>query len=126
MGRPMAGTNEYFAYEPNSRIAFKSTSGPVPFEASYRLEPAAGGTKVTSTIAMRPTGLMGLMEPLTVRSLKKEMSLAFSQPIATFASFALGAVPIGLVLGWIGQPDACDRHPVRKATRSRRARHGKN
>ena len=49
------------------------------------------------------------------------MSLAFSQLIAIFASFALGAVPVGLILGWIGQPDACDRHPVRKAIRSPRA-----
>ncbi|MEO8436837.1 MAG: SRPBCC family protein [Chloroflexota bacterium] len=79
MGRPLAATNEYIAYEPNSWIAFKSTSGPVPFEASYRLESAAEGTKVTSTVVMRPTGLMGLMAPLMARSLDKEMSAAFSQ-----------------------------------------------
>ena len=78
MGRRMAATNQYVAYEPNSFIAFKSTSGPVPFEASYRLEPAARGTKVTGTITMRPTGLMRLMQPLMVRSLKKETSAATS------------------------------------------------
>jgi uncharacterized protein YndB with AHSA1/START domain len=38
MGRRMEATNEYVAYEPGKRIAFKTTTGPVPLEASYLFE----------------------------------------------------------------------------------------
>ena len=95
MGRRMAATNEYVAYEPNSWIAFKSTSGPIPFEASYRLEPAGRGTKVTGTITMRPTGLMRLIQPLMVRSLKKATSLAISQLKIVLEQPAIGSAVVG-------------------------------
>jgi uncharacterized protein YndB with AHSA1/START domain len=76
MGRRMEATNEYVAYEPNNWIAFKSTSGPVPFEASYRLEATEGGTRVTSKIEMRPTGINRLLQPVMKASLKREMDAA--------------------------------------------------
>jgi uncharacterized protein YndB with AHSA1/START domain len=77
MGRKMEASNVYIAYEPGRRITFKTTSGPVPLEASYFFEPAAGGTKLTSRIAMDAKGWVSLAEPLIARSLRREMDAAF-------------------------------------------------
>ena len=76
MGRRMEATNEYVAYEPNKRITFKSTSGPVRFEFSYLFESAAEGTKLTGKMQMQPTGLLRLAEPLIAASLRREMKAA--------------------------------------------------
>jgi uncharacterized membrane protein len=77
MGRKMEASNEYIAYEPGRIITFKTISGPVPLEASYLFEPVAGGTHLTSRIAMNAKGLVSLAEPLIARSLKREMDAAF-------------------------------------------------
>jgi uncharacterized membrane protein len=77
MGRRLEASNEYVAYEPGKLITFKSTSGPVAFEASYLFESVAGGTKVTSRIEMNARGLLSLAEPLIARSLRREMDAAF-------------------------------------------------
>ena len=77
MGRKVEASNEYVAYEPNKRIAFKSTSGPVPFEASYLFESMAAGTKLTSKIEMEAAGFLGLIEPLIAAGLRREMKAAF-------------------------------------------------
>lgn len=76
MGRRMEATNVYTAYEPNKLIAFRSTSGPVPFEASYVLESTATGTKVTGRLVMRPAGLYRLMAPLMAAMLRRETTAA--------------------------------------------------
>lgn len=76
MGRRMEASNEYVAFEPGKLIAFKSTSGPVAFEASYLFESVAGGTKVTSRIEMDAKGLLSLAEPLIARGLRREMDAA--------------------------------------------------
>ncbi len=76
MGRRMEATNEYVAYEPNKRITFKGTSGPVRFEFSYLFESTAEGTKLTGDMQMQPTGLLRLAEPLIGASLRREMKAA--------------------------------------------------
>ena len=73
MGRKIEASNEYVEYEPNTKITFKSTSGPTPFEASYLFESTAEGTKLTSKIEMQPGGFFGLAEPLIAASLRREM-----------------------------------------------------
>lgn len=77
MGRKMEASNEYVAYEPGRVITFKTISGPVPLEASYLFESVAGGTNLTSRIAMDAKGLVSLAEPLIARSLRREMDAAF-------------------------------------------------
>jgi len=77
VGRKMEASNEYVAYEPGKRITFKSTSGPVRFEASYLFESTAGGTRLTSSIEMQAAGLFGLAEPLIAASLRREMRAGF-------------------------------------------------
>ena len=73
----MEADNEYVAYEPNKRIAFRTTSGPVRLEASYLFEPSAAGTRLTSRIEMDASGLVSLAEPLIAAGLKREMKAAF-------------------------------------------------
>jgi uncharacterized protein YndB with AHSA1/START domain len=77
MGRKMAADNEYVAFEPGRRIAFRTTSGPMPLEASYLVEPVAEGARLTSTIEMQASGFISLAEPLIAASLRREMDAAF-------------------------------------------------
>ena len=77
MGRRLDADNEYVAYEPNKRIVFKTTSGPVRLEASYLVEPAAGGTRLTSRLEMDASRFLSLAEPLIAAGLRREMKAAF-------------------------------------------------
>jgi uncharacterized protein YndB with AHSA1/START domain len=77
MGRRMEADNEYVAYEPNKRIAFRTTSGPVRLEASYFFESTVEGTRLTSLIEMDASGFMSLAEPLIAAGLRREMKAAF-------------------------------------------------
>lgn len=79
MGRRLEASNEYIEYEPNKKIAFKSTSGPVGFEAGYLTESSEVGTKLTSWIEMQPKGFAGLAEPLIASSLKREVQSNLSE-----------------------------------------------
>jgi len=79
MGRKMEAANEYIAYEPDKRITFKTTSGPVPLEASYLFESTAAGTKLTSKIDMQAAGLSRLVEPLIAAGLRREMRVALAK-----------------------------------------------
>jgi uncharacterized protein YndB with AHSA1/START domain len=79
MGRRLAVDNEYVAFEPGRRIAFRTTSGPMPLEASYVVEPVAEGTRVTSTIAMEASRFVSLAEPLIAASLRREMDAGFRE-----------------------------------------------
>lgn len=79
MGRRMTADNEYVAFEPGRRIAFRTTSGPMPLEASYLVEPVAEGTKLTSRIAMEASGFLSLAEPLIAAGLGREMDAAFRE-----------------------------------------------
>src|SRR5512137_2654066 len=77
MGRRLAVENEYVAFEPGRRVAFRTTSGPMPLEASYLVEQTEGGSRVTSTIAMDASGFLALAEPLIAVGLRREMDAAF-------------------------------------------------
>jgi uncharacterized membrane protein len=48
LGRRMEADNEYIVFEPGKVITFRTTSGPMPLEASYLVEPAPGGTRRAS------------------------------------------------------------------------------
>lgn len=73
MGRRLEAGNEYTEYEPNRKIAFKSASGPMTFDASYLTELTPEGTRLTSRIQMQPGGFIGLAEPLITVGLRREM-----------------------------------------------------
>ncbi|OGO71472.1 MAG: hypothetical protein A2Z49_12115 [Chloroflexi bacterium RBG_19FT_COMBO_56_12] len=78
MGQKMEATIEYVAYEPNHKIAFKSTSGSTPFEETYLFESTAEGTKLTSVLVLQSgAGIMGLADPLIAASVRREMEANF-------------------------------------------------
>ena len=79
MGRRLAVENEYIAFEPGRRVVFRTTSGPMPLEASYLVEPAQGGARITSTIAMDASGFLSLAEPLIAVGLRRDMDAAFRE-----------------------------------------------
>jgi len=95
MRRTMEADNEYVAYEPNKRVAFKTTSGPVRLEASYLFESTGGGTRLTSRIEMDASGFMSLAEPLIAAGLKREMKTAFGvlKDLLEDRSFAVASRP---------------------------------
>ena len=76
MGRKFGLTSEIIEYEPNTKLTFKSTSGPVPTEGSYLFESTAEGTKFTAQIEVQPGGFFALAEPLFARSLRRNLEAA--------------------------------------------------
>ena len=77
MGRKMGSIVEFTAYEPNRKVAFKSTPGSMPMEASYLFERTAEGTRLTSMIELHPGGFMALAEPMIAASLRRETETHF-------------------------------------------------
>jgi hypothetical protein len=75
----MEAGNEYVEFEPNQRVTFRNTSGPIDFEASYLAEPAPEGTRLTSTIEMHPRGFTSLAEPLIAARLGQEMEAGLDE-----------------------------------------------
>jgi carbon monoxide dehydrogenase subunit G len=72
MGKKMEASVEFVEYEPNTKVTFRSISGPT-FEASYLFEATPEGTKVTGKIEMQMGGFFGgLAEPLIAASLRRE------------------------------------------------------
>jgi uncharacterized protein YndB with AHSA1/START domain len=57
MGQRVEASNEYIEYVPNSRIAFKGTTGTGDFTAWYLIEPAGDGTRLTSIVEMGPASI---------------------------------------------------------------------
>ena len=73
LGRRLESSLEYTAYEPNKRLAGKTTSGPIPFQFVNTFEPVAeGGTKVTTSGEGDVGGFFKLAEPLVARMLERQ------------------------------------------------------
>lgn len=77
MGRKMSSVIQFTAFELNKKIVFKSISGASPFEQTFLFEPTAGGTQLTTRLALHTSGLMGLTEPLIASGLKREVDESF-------------------------------------------------
>ena len=78
MGQKMETSVELTAYEPNSKVALKSTSGAVlPFEQLSLFESTAEGTKLTTTIELHPGSDMAQAAPMLAESLRQEMATDF-------------------------------------------------
>ena len=78
LGRRAESTQEVAEYEPNSTFAWKSTSGPVASEDSYRFESVEGGTKVTRVVEAEMAGFFRLAEPLVVRMMRRQFEANFA------------------------------------------------
>ena len=72
LGRRIESTFEITEYDPNRKVWFKTTSGPIPAKAGYTYESVEGGTKVTFGCEAEPGGLFKLAKPIIVREIKRE------------------------------------------------------
>jgi hypothetical protein len=72
MGRRIAAENEYVAFEPGARVAFRTTSGP-PLLASYAVTAVPEGARLTATLEIEVSGVMSVAEPLVARALSRDV-----------------------------------------------------
>ena len=69
---------EMTAFEPNRRFATKTLSKP-EVSVSYSFEPKKGGTSLRYEFGMVTTGLMRLLEPMILGSIKKDTASDFEK-----------------------------------------------
>ena len=72
LGRRLESTFEITEYEPNRRVGFKSTSGPVPLTATTTYEEVEEGTKVTLEAEGDVSGVFKLAEPIVARTAQRQ------------------------------------------------------
>ena len=60
-GRRIAADYEVTAFDPDHRLAFAATAGPVRPTGEYLLEPVDGGTRLTFSLDAKVGGLKGLL-----------------------------------------------------------------
>lgn len=71
LGRPVGIVIEVTALEPGSRFAYRGVSGPLRTHNSVTFESVAGGTQVTWTDEIELGGILGPMEPLMARMVRR-------------------------------------------------------
>jgi uncharacterized protein YndB with AHSA1/START domain len=67
-------TFEVTGYEPDGRLEFRVTSGPVRPIVTYVVESAGRGARLTARIDVRTRGVLRLLEPLMTGGVKKRNS----------------------------------------------------
>ena len=78
LGRRIESTNEVTEYEPNSKYASKSTSGPMPIESRQTLKAVEGGTEITNSAKLEGAGLFKLAEPIFARMVNRQVDMDFA------------------------------------------------
>jgi len=79
MGREYQYTWEITQHQPPDRQTIESTSGPFPITLAYELSDGTGGTVVDFSVTGRPSGLLGLMQPLIARNTQKNLDRGFTR-----------------------------------------------
>lgn len=64
LGRRYETPTEVSAYEPNQRLSYRGTGGPVPTQMTFIFEEVSGGTRFTHSQEVKPGGFFGLAESL--------------------------------------------------------------
>ena len=59
-------------WQPDRKIAFQSTGGPIPMQGSYAFEPAGDGMRVTFLLTGEPGGFFKLAEPVLMQILQRQ------------------------------------------------------
>ena len=72
MGRTIESSYEILAYELNKRVTIKTSSGPVPFVATYSFDDADGITNLSILAEAEPGGFFKLATPMIRRQLDKQ------------------------------------------------------
>jgi carbon monoxide dehydrogenase subunit G len=78
MGRTMESAYAVLDYQPNESITIETSSGPVPFVATYSFEDAGGATKLAIAADAEPGGFFKLASPLIRRQLDKQWERNFA------------------------------------------------
>lgn len=58
-------------YEPGKVVQFRVIEGPIPAEVTETFTSVSGGTELTVKVAVRPRGLLRLLQPLLGRMIDK-------------------------------------------------------
>lgn len=74
MGRKMDTTAEITTWNPPDQFAFKSTSGPFPFEFSMKLVTEQGGTRLSLVGTAEVGGFFKLAEGLVAKQAEKQFA----------------------------------------------------
>lgn len=79
MGRRIQSTFEVTDFEANHRYGFKTFSGPVQLQASYKFETVDRGTNVTVSTQVSPGRFFKLVDPIVARVAKKQFKENLAQ-----------------------------------------------
>ena len=71
LGRPVGIVIEVTTLEPGSRFAYRGAAGPLRTHNIVTFESVAGGTQVTWTDDVELRGILGLLEPLMGRTVRR-------------------------------------------------------
>jgi uncharacterized protein YndB with AHSA1/START domain len=71
-GRKLEAGGEVTQFEPNSKFAFTTTSGPISFTLSQTFEPVDGGTRMTVHVEAEASGFFKLAEGMLESNMKKQ------------------------------------------------------
>jgi uncharacterized protein YndB with AHSA1/START domain len=72
MGRRIQSTFEVTEFESNKNYGFKTLSGPVQLQASYKFETVDRGTNLVVSTQVSPGGFFKLVDPIVARVAKKQ------------------------------------------------------
>jgi uncharacterized protein YndB with AHSA1/START domain len=73
MGRTMQWTSMATEYEPNRKFGKNITSGPMFIEQHNTYTPTEGGVRFTLVYDVKVGGVLTLLSPMLVRSMRKEL-----------------------------------------------------
>ncbi|HZR39796.1 MAG TPA: SRPBCC family protein [Ktedonobacteraceae bacterium] len=73
MGQSFESKTEVTGYDPPEVFAFKSTSGPMPFEQLFTLSPIEEGTQLSVVLEGEPGGFFKLAKPLIASATQKQL-----------------------------------------------------
>jgi uncharacterized protein YndB with AHSA1/START domain len=73
LGRRYETPTEVSSYEPNRRLSYRGTGGPVPTQMTFIFEEVPGGTRFTHSQEVEPRGFFGLTEPLFEVEAKRQL-----------------------------------------------------
>jgi len=72
LGRRMEVPFRLADWQPDRKISFQSTGGPIPMQGSYGFEPVGDGTQVTFLLTGDPGGFFKLAEPVLMQILQRQ------------------------------------------------------
>ncbi len=72
LGRPLGIVVEVTQLEPGATFAYRPVSGPLRTHNVYRFQSEAGGTQVTVTDEIKLGGILGILEPVMARMVRRQ------------------------------------------------------